>query len=383
MQIIEWISFVIWAGGALLMTYGTWRTLRYLSTPRPKGDVPFGLYPVSILKPVKGASPGLSENFESFFRLDYSRFELIFSIADADDPARRVIEELIKSHPKVQARLIIGDLEVGLNPKVNNMVRGYRQAKYDLILVSDSDVRVEPSYLTQLVAHLDSGAGVITALVVGGSGGSEMVGRGSGLLESMHLNTFYARCAVLSIVFRVPYVIGKSMLFRRSIADRFGGLEALAKYLAEDYMLGVNLKKMGYDVLLAGTITQPVGRSVIEAWRRQIRWGLIRKMHNPGRFILEFAMGAVGTGILGAYAISRATGVDPILIFFLHLSSWCVADLVILNRLDPNWTYRHVFAWVAREILFLPLWFRVLFGRKVDWCGKKFRLKCGGVLAPG
>ena len=112
-----------------VMLLGTWLTLRSLGSPPPHLDAPFSLYPVSILKPLKGADPGLRENLEGFFRLDYPDYELIFSVADLKDAACGIVWKLIEKYPSVRSRLMIGATEAGANPKVNNLVRSYERAQ--------------------------------------------------------------------------------------------------------------------------------------------------------------------------------------------------------------------------------------------------------------
>src|SRR3954471_1830039 len=112
-----WIAAL---GSTIVGTIATFRRVR--STP-PRLDAPFGLYPVSILKPVKGVEPDLKNNLESFFYLDYPHFELLFCVPSHRDAACRVIEELIAKYPWVNARLFVQESNIGPNPKVNNLIR--------------------------------------------------------------------------------------------------------------------------------------------------------------------------------------------------------------------------------------------------------------------
>src|SRR5262249_8531274 len=160
------------------------------------------------------------------------------------DPAASVVRSLMARYPKINAKLLVGIIEAGLNPKVNNMLRSYDCAKYDLILISDSNVRVGSGYLKRMVAHMSTSIGMVTSVVAGVS----PKGLG-GALEATYLNTFYARMMHFTARCGESCVVGKSMLFRKSIAKRFGGIRTLACYLAEDYMAGEAMKKLGYEVV--------------------------------------------------------------------------------------------------------------------------------------
>ncbi len=368
---------MIWCLAVGLTLLGTWFALERLGAPPPHLDAPFGLFPVTILKPLKGAEGGIRENLESFFHLDYPAYEILFSIAQEADPAGRVIRELMARFPQVPARLIVGDRKVGSNPKVNNMVQAYEEARYDWLLISDSNVRVEPAYVKRLVAHLEPGVGILTSIVAG----LEPRGLG-GQLESIYLNTFYARGMAVAFAFNQPCVVGKSMLFRKSTAQRFGGISTLSRYLAEDYVAGEAIRHLGLKVVLArDPIHQYIGEySFREFWSRHIRWGRIRKNQSPGIFALEFLIGSVVSGALGAQAMSGWLGVPIPFFLALHFGVWGLCDYWLMRRLGQRITPAVGLAWVARELSWPLLWLHIVSGNSVNWRGQRLRLQAGGVL---
>jgi ceramide glucosyltransferase len=357
--------------------FGTQTTLKRLSTPPPHLDAPFNLYPITVLKPLKGAESGLLENLETFFRLDYPKYEIIFSIADDRDPAFPVISRLIQKHPAIPVRLIIGDVKVGANPKINNMVRGYQEAKYDWLLISDSNIRVRPDYLKRLVAQLDPGVGIITSLVAGLNG--EGLG---GQLEASFLNTFYARGMGLAFSAGMPVVMGKSMMFRKATAERFGGIKILAQYLAEDYMAGEAIRHLGLKTVLScDPIVQHIGTySLKNFWSRHIRWGRLRKVQSPLTFYIEPFFGCLISGLLGAIAMRSWLGFSPTLFIALHLCAWSLCDLLLMRKLGQKLEARLPVLWFMRELLSLPLWAHIASGSTVDWRGRKLKLQPGGIL---
>jgi ceramide glucosyltransferase len=377
MMIIIAMMLVIWATALAITVFGTQTTLKRLATHPPHLDAPFNLYPVTVLKPLKGAESGLSGNLATFFQLDYPKYELIFSLADESDPAHPIISRLIQKHPHVSARLIIGDFKVGANPKINNMVKGYQEAQYDWLLISDSNIRVRPDYLKRLVAQLDPGVGIITSLVAG-HGGEGM----GGLLEASFLNTFYARGMGLAFSAGMPIVMGKSMMFRKSTAQRFGGIKILSRYLAEDYMAGEAIRHLGLKTVLScDPIVQHIGTySLKNFWSRHIRWGRLRKAQSPLTFFIEPFFGCLGSGLLGTIAVKHWPGVSPTLFVAFHLCIWSLCDLMLMKRLGQKLEARLPLLWFMRELLSLPLWAHIALGSTVDWRGRKLKLQSGGIL---
>jgi ceramide glucosyltransferase len=377
MTILSSLMLLIWAAALGLTILGTWLTLKHLSTPPPHLDAPFRLFPVTVLKPLKGAESGIYENLESFFHLDYPIYEILFSVADLRDPACALVEALLEKYPNVPARLIIGDVQVGLNPKVNNMMQSYQQAKYDWLLVSDSNVRVGSDYLKRLVAHLEPGVGMITSLVAG-----RYPGGLGGHLESTFLNTFYARGMTLAFWAGHPLVIGKSMMFRKSTAARFGGIQALARYLAEDYIAGEAVRQLGLRVVLAADpVEQYIGTYASkDFWSRHIRWGRIRKAQAPLPFMGEFISCSMISGLLGMFAASHLFGIPPVIFMVIHLGAWSLCDLLMMMKMGENIDLGTPLVWFLRELAQIPLWLHIASGNTVNWRNQKLRLLPGGIL---
>ena len=148
-------------------------------------SAPLAFEPLSVLKPLKGRDPALEENLRSFFTADYPKFEVLFCLESASDPAYPVVEKLIREYPAIPARVFFSASAADLpNPKISNLRGAYLSARYDLTLIADSNIRLTRDGLKNLVADLDSGAGIVTALVRG------VDPRGMAAeLEALHLNT--------------------------------------------------------------------------------------------------------------------------------------------------------------------------------------------------
>ncbi len=335
------------------------------------------LPPISILKPLKGIESEIEQNLETFFQLDYPEYELIFSVAEAQDPVCPVVLNLLKRFPNVRAQLLIEPVEIGPNPKINNLLRAYEKASYDWVLISDSNVRATPEYLTTLASHIDKNVGLITAAVVGTS--SQSMG---GHLERIFLNTFYARAMVLADKAGRPCVIGKSMLFQRKVANRFGGMQVLARYLAEDFMAGEAMRRLGLKVIIANfPVNQHIGSYTLSSfWSRHLRWGRIRKAQAPSIFYLEPFLGSITSGWIGALALHSIFGYSVLLVLGLHLTVWAICDFIVIGCLGQKLKFLDPLFWLWREALSLPLWICIASGNTVQWRGRQFTLETGGIL---
>ncbi len=379
MGIITVTILLLWVVSFSIHLYGVYKTQAHFEEQPVAPDTPFRLIPVTILKPLKGVDEGLSENLKSFFNLDYPEYELIFSVANEFDPATRVIRGLISEHPHVRSRLIVGELNIGKNPKVNNLIRGYESARYDWVLISDSNVRVGPRYLKNLVSQINTDTGMITSVVLG----TESSGIGGGL-EQLHLNTFYAKAMVLASSVGRDCVVGKSMLFHKSSADRFGGLRALGGFLAEDYMAGEAMKQLGLKVSTAwDTVPQFIGEySLKEFLQRHIRWGRIRKAQSPIAFFSEVFSFSALPGLFLAIGLSTLVAISPLFIFLIHSGVWLLLDLFVMRSIKAKMELRSVLFWLLRESLIVPLWLFTASGSSVSWRGERYTLKLGGILVP-
>jgi len=324
---------------------------------------------------MKGAEPGIDENLDSFFALDYPVFEILFSVADVRDPARAAVARALQRHPGFPARLIVGEVDVGPNPKVNNLMHSYREARHDCLLISDSNVRVRPDYLRKVASYLKPDVGVVTAVVAG----TAAAGFG-GKLESTFLNSFYARWMHVAFRMGFPFVIGKSMLFRRSVADRFGGVGNLANYIAEDYMAGQAMRHLGLKiVVMHEPVRQHIGRHGFDAfWSRHLRWGRIRKAQSPLAFAFEPLLGAIVSGCLGAIAFRDV--MEPRHFLFIHMVVWAVLDGILIRHFEDRWDPLAPFFWLIREILAVPMWIHIACGNSILWRGNRMKISHGGLI---
>jgi ceramide glucosyltransferase len=265
---MTWFLFLlIWIVFVGLNVLGTATLLHTLRRQHPKKFTSFVRHGVSVLKPLKGVDPSLRENLESFFNLVSNvPHELLFSLENERDEAYALVLSLLDQYPSVPARVFILEnaktLDRGLNPKLKNLSQSYDECAFDLVLISDSNVRVPPTLLCTLIQEMDSSTGLVTAIVAG------QAPRGmGGILEAMYLNTFYARFMALSNRFAKPCVVGKMMMFRKSTASRFGGIRILSQFLAEDFMAGESFQKLGLKIATSSEpAIQIIGKHSFQAF---------------------------------------------------------------------------------------------------------------------
>jgi ceramide glucosyltransferase len=332
---------------------------------------------ISILKPLCGLDEGLEANLESFFQLDYPKFELLFSLANSNDPARPLVEKLIRQYPNVHACLRVSDTQIGKNPKINNVYLDYKTCRYPLVLISDSNIRVEPDYLKSMVSLLKNDVGVVTS-AISGVGATSL----GAAIEAIYLNTYLFRWIHLSNKLGKPIVMGKSMLFRKQDIARCGDIEALANLIAEDYGTIAMMKTLGLKIAV---MNQPVDQylgafSLKSFWGRHIRWGRIRKACEYKLFLAEPLSSALVSGMVGGLAFHRLMGLGVFPFLGLHLSLWFAVESLLAIKTGSAISFKTFYSWFLLELLALPFWLYSLCGNTIQWRGNKLKLFKGGRL---
>jgi ceramide glucosyltransferase len=331
------------------------------------GDPP----PVSILKPLKGADPDLEANLDSFFRLDYPAYELLFGIEYRSDPALAVARRVASRHPGIRATFVVSSHQVGLNPKVNNLANIAAHARHELLLISDSNVSAPPDHLRVMVGELlRPNVGLVTAPI------RALDGRGlGGLLERCQLNTFVVGgVAAVTLLLGGVCAVGKSMLLRRRDLDRIGGWRELARYLAEDQVSGEAIRDLGLRVAVAPRpVDHHLGSVTVRQFAgRHLRWARLRRHLAPLGYAAEILTNplvpaslhvAVEPNWLSAALAMTTLGV---------LTAWTMAS----ERLLGVRTNRSLLplAVVARALAVAALWPVPFLSSTVEWRGRRLRI---------
>jgi ceramide glucosyltransferase len=331
--------------------------------------------PISVLKPLCGVDEGLYENLVSFARQRYPEFELVFCIADPRDPALAVVQRLRVAYPDLAVRLVVhGEVDPIANPKVVSLVHSMRVARYEHVLVSDSNVTVAPDYLETIGAEMaDPGVGLVSNVIIAGGGTSL-----GAHCENLHLNTFVFGGVCIADLSGVPCVVGKSMLMRRTELAMLGGFESLRDVLAEDYLLGQRYHDAGFRVVLSchPILTENKQLSFTRFLARHMRWAQLRRWCALGPFCSEPLL----------YATPWLTA--PLLVQeSLSPSGWAYAAAVLMRigsdgmlarSVTGRWPSFGALALIpVKDTLLLGVWMLAFCRRNVQWRGNQLRIGRG------
>jgi ceramide glucosyltransferase len=326
--------------------------------------------PVTIFKPLKGLDEELEENLRSFFRLDYPAYQLLFGVADADDPAIPVVRKLMDAFPDHDAELVVGAPAFGLNPKVENLASLDRFRKHEVILISDSNVRVRPEYLRETACYLaEPGVGLVTNLFAG-------VGEthSGAIMENLQLNGFIAGGMASASVLGITCVVGKSMMMPAKVLEAIGGFARVRNLLAEDQVIGVLVRKAGYSIRLSHHVIDNVNRRRGFNWflNRHSRWYKIRRQMALPSFLAEPMASLATVGLV--WAFSGETGIAWGGLAGL-VGLGVLRDAVQTRRLSGRFpALRRLLFSPAKDLLLLPLWFDAIVNSRVQWRGHRFHV---------
>jgi ceramide glucosyltransferase len=331
---------------------------------KPVAQSMHGTPPATIVRPVCGLDADAETTLRSTFHLDYPRYEILFCVAQPNDPVIPLVRELIAQYPESDARLLIGDDVVSENPKLNNCVKGWLGAKHEWIVLSDSNVILPHDYLQRLFAVWDEETGLVCAPPVGANPKSLPAE-----FECAFLNEYQARWQYFADAIGAGFAQGKSMLWRRDILDANGGITALGAETAEDAASTKIIRNAGFVVRLADSyFVQPLGgRGVKEVWARQVRWARLRRVSFPLCYGLEIFSGGVWPSILIAVA-AYLSGFSPLL-GLAFAAFWYGAEALYALALGWHWTWRSPFMCLLRDLVLPVLWFEGWRGRNFQWRG--------------
>jgi ceramide glucosyltransferase len=337
----------------------------------------------SILKPVRGVDRDAYENFASFCRLDYPEYELIFAAADPKDPVVPIIQKLQRDFPDRAIRLITSVESFGENKKVNNLCAAARSAKYELLVMTDSDVRVEKEYLREVAAPFaDPNVGGVTAFYRCLGGGTlaadlDMLG--------MCADSVPDALVARKLEGKVHFAFGWTMATTKKHLAEIGGWEAMANHHSDDFELGNRIAKAGYRVEL---MHQPVGmifpqESAEEFLRHEMRWAIGLRNVRPVAYLGMIFTHGFPWAVAAAVAAASA-GWSGVAAFYL------VAYLTL--RLSVAWTagvWGLGDAGIAGKLWLVPLrdaisaavWASGFLSDRIRWRGLEYRVK-GGILVP-
>jgi len=320
---------------------------------------------VTVLKPLHGAEPMLTEALESFFVQDYPALQLVFGVQRADDPAATVVRELCGRHRQVDAVLVVDPTPHGANGKVANLINMYPHARHDVLVVSDSDMHVAPDYVSRVAAELDAaGTGLVTSLYVGKPFGHGVVAQ----LGAAYINQIFASGAVMARALGRQDCLGATMALTRATLRRIGGFEALSPYVGDDGVLGQLVLGTGQRIAMAATMpATTVAEDTFSAlFSHELRWARTIRATAPVGFCASAVQFPIFWALL-AVALA-AHQVWPMALLLLACAARMVSGRLIECALGAART--PVWLVPARDVLSVAVMGAAFLGERVAWRGE-------------
>jgi ceramide glucosyltransferase len=313
--------------------------------------------PVSILKPLHGVDFASYENYASFCHQHYpAEYEILFAVNDQSDPAAAVVQRLIGDFPEREIRLLIGAECFGANRKVNSLARLASEAKYEVLALSDGDVRVTPQYLQNVVDPLrDAAVGAVTSFYRGIAQenlGAEFEAIGAS-------SAFFAGVLMAVWTEGVKFALGASIATTKTWLRKIGGFEEIAAFLADDYEIGRRVAEAGGRVVLSHETvwTMYPAQTVRGFWDHQLRWARTVRLCRPVSYAALLFTQGLPWAVAAAFAAPARWIAVAYLLAYLVLRlamAWIVGVTVVKDEalrrrlwLVPAWDAIHFMVWVA------------------------------------
>ncbi|HTS61529.1 MAG TPA: bacteriohopanetetrol glucosamine biosynthesis glycosyltransferase HpnI [Candidatus Acidoferrales bacterium] len=329
--------------------------------------------PVSVLKPLAGIDDGLESNLRTFFEQDYPNFEILFAVRAGEDPAIKVVERLRAQYPAVPSRLIVTGEPPYPNAKVYSLDRMLAAARYDLIVMSDSDIRVTRGMLSVIAAEFqDPELGLATCPYRAVPGKSFW-----NTLEAIGLNTeFIGGVLVARMLDGMKFALGPTIAARRATLAGIGGFDAVKDFLAEDFVMGKLAAERGDGVILSSYVIEHcIGAQRLGAnLKHRLRWNRSTRRSRPAGYIGQLFTNPLPLALLlwlaqpAWWALALATAV------LRAVAGWATAGYVLHDRL----TARLFWLVPVQDLLSFAMWLAGFFGNTILWRGRQYYLRSDG-----
>jgi ceramide glucosyltransferase len=355
----------------------TLAAVRFFSKERAKAP---GSYtpPVSVLKPVRGVDFASYENFQSFCLQDYPEYEILFCVNDLEDEAVPLIHRLIAEFPERSIRLLSNAAQIGSNRKVNNLALLAREAKYELLVQSDGDVRVERKYLREMAAPFKDAETGAESCFYRGLTQHNLLAE----IEALGVATdFSAGVLVADWMEGVTFALGASVATTKRWLAQIGGYEALANVLADDYEIGNRIAKAGGRVRVSREVVATLYPAVTfgKFWAHQARWARTVRLCRPASYVgLLFTQGlpsAIAGGLVSGSISGTAAFLGSYLLLRLILA-WTVG----VWGLRDETTARMLWMVPLRDALHFAVWLASFFSNRIIWGESEFQLTKSGEM---
>jgi len=338
--------------------------IRYLAASAPKDAA--DPEPISVLKPLAGLDDGLEENLRGFFEQDYPHFELLFAVRQETDPCVPLLRRLCTEHAHIPSRLILTGEPPYPHAKVYSLTRMLAEARHDLIVMSDSDIRVTPDFLRHVAAEFADGATALATCPYRALPGRSFWSR----LEAAGMNTtFWQGVLTARMLDGMKFAVGPTTVARRKAIDSIGGIERVKNYLAEDFELGKLIAEAGFRVILSSYVVEHRIGSEDRAtnFRHRIRWGRTSRRSRPWGYFGQLFTYPLPLALLLVAAMPRWWPLLASTAVIRYASALFVSQVVLGARL--NWALLPL-----EDLLGFAFWIAGFFGNSITWRGRTYRL---------
>jgi ceramide glucosyltransferase len=366
-QILSGVFLAVLCGSLVYCCMQIVAALRYLQVRPP---TLLGTEPISILKPLAGLDLDLESNLRTFFEQDYPSFEILFAVRSESDPAVQVVSRLQREYSKIPSRLVITGEPTYPNAKVFSLERMMAAAANDLLVMSDSDIRVTPDLLRTAAAEFqDARLGVATCpyrAVPGASFWSR--------LEATGMNTdFWGGALVARMLEGMRFAVGPTIVARRRVLQAIGGFARLKDYLAEDFVMGQFAAGAGYGVILSSyVIEHHIGSATFgENTAHRLRWARSTRRSRPAGYIGQLFTMPLPLALIACAFSPAWWRVLPVALVVRTVAAYMVSLRVLRARL--NWPLLPI-----EDLMGFFFWVAGFFGNTISWRGRRYRLSADG-----
>jgi len=356
-----------------LIAAATWR-YRSVSTPALQPQ------PVTVLKPLCNAEPGLYEHLRTFCQQNFPQFQLVFGVRDSTDPALVAVRRLVAEFPALQIDVVVNPVLHGRNYKISNLINMIDRARYDVLVMADSDTWVEPDYLATVTAPLqDPGVGLVTCIYR-----DVPTARVWSRLGAMYVNEWYLPSVLLARLFGFRgYVSGQTLCLRRHTLEAAGGLKAIVNHLADDYQLGERVRRLGLRIVMSPYLVaaQHDEVTLTSLFQHELRWMRTLRVLRPRSFRLLFLSFSIPL-TLGGMLLSLA---EPT----LTMAAWALFWITVGARLLLHFMHRlprerlrplDLLLLPVGDLLIFGVWCGCFFTSRVLWRDNAFEIDADGIM---
>ena len=354
---------------------------RFRSSNRTLAVNTANLPPVTVLKPLMGLEPHLEENLESFFQQDYPEFELVFGMRNADDPARTIVEALQRKYPHVKTCIVLSGEPAYSNAKVFALEKMLEHATADYVVITDSDVRVRPNCLREVIPPLlDPSNGVVTCLYRGLPAGGFW-----SRLEALGMSVeLPSGVLVANMLEGMKFALGPTMATRMDVLKSIGGMAALGQYCADDYVLGNLAHASGKRVVLSNHIVDHIAMntSARASLTHQVRWMRSTRFSRKAGHVGTGLTYAMPFGLLGlsSGSIHHSWQFAMGLFVWAVLNRICQAIAIGWRVIGDRESLTLCWLYPFRDLIGFFVWCASFAGSDIIWRNTRYRLSTGGKM---